>query len=462
MIPLTIPELADVVGGEPADASPPEGRISEVLIDSRACGPGALFVPLRGERADGHDYVAAALRAGAVAYLWEARRPDPPAPGAVVVDDPADALLGLGRWVRDTVDPLTVAVTGSNGKTTTKDLVAAAVGGSRRVIANVGSYNNELGVPLTCCRLVADTEVLVAEVGARGIGHIARLAPLLAPDIAVVTLVGASHLELLGSLDGVARAKGELVEALDADGVAVLNADDHRVAAMATRAAGRVVTYGHAPDAAWRPQAVTFDDLARPALRVRHPDGGPAVEVRLPLPGAHNVSNALAALAVADLCGVDLEAAAAGIAGATVSRWRMEVLRTREDVTILNDAYNANPSSTAAALRTLARMRASGRRWAVLGHMAEIGPTEAQEHRRIGELAATVGVDALVAVGERAAPLAEGACAAGLGDVRRVATPDEAARALREVLAPGDVVLLKASRSAGLEGIADALGEARA
>jgi UDP-N-acetylmuramoyl-tripeptide--D-alanyl-D-alanine ligase len=467
MIPVTLEQVADIVGGDLVDGSDATARVDAVSIDSRTVGAGALFVPLPGANVDGHDYVADAVGRGATGYLWAADHPDPELAGGIVVDDPADALLGLGRWVRDTVDPVVVALTGSSGKTTTKDLIAAAVGGPsgaarggyRRVVANVGSYNNELGVPLTCCRLDLDSEVLVAEVGARGIGHIAYLAPLLAPDIAVVTIVGAAHLEMLKDLDTVARAKRELVESLGPDGVAVLNADDPRVAAMA-EAAPRAVTYGLSPAADWRAVDVTVDALARATFSLRTPAGTQGRRVTVPLPGAHNIGNALAALVVADLAGVDLDAAAEGLLGASVSPWRMQVSTTPGQVTVLNDAYNANPSSMAAALRTLAQVETRGRRWAALGLMGELGAGSDDAHRDVGALCVQLGLDGLIVVGADAAALGAGAEAAA-GDVAvvRVADAAEAAAVLRERTSPGDVVLVKASRSVGLERVADLLAE---
>lgn len=454
MIRLTLEQVADVVGGGLADEADAERTVDDVTIDSRTARPGSLFVPLRGERADGHDFIDAAAGRGATGYLLEDRREHPATPGAIVVDDPADALLGLGAWVRHHVDPVVIAITGSSGKTTTKDLVAAAAGAGRRTVANPGSYNNELGVPLTCCRLTDETEVLVAEVGARGVGHIARLAPLLAPDIAIVTTVGAAHLAMLGDLDTVARAKTELVQALAPDGLAILNADDPRVAAMADGAPGRVATYGMGATADWRAEEVELDELARPAFTIRDH------RLQLPVPGQHNVGNALAALVAADAVGVALDAAAAALESATVSQWRMQLLRTPGGLVILNDAYNANPASTQAALTTLARMATHGRRWAVLGEMAELGPGSDEAHERIGRLAAQLGLDGLVVVGDAAAPIRHGAMADGSYDEDRLLTaagPDDVAPLLRGRLRPGDVVLVKASRSVGLERIPEGL-----
>jgi UDP-N-acetylmuramoyl-tripeptide--D-alanyl-D-alanine ligase len=367
-------------------------------------------------------------------------------------------LLGLGAWVRRAVDPVVVAITGSSGKTTTKDLITAAVGTTRRVVANPASYNNELGVPLTCCMLEADTEVLVSEIGARGIGHIARLAPLVEPDVVVVTLVAPSHLEMLGTVETVARAKSELIEVLDERGSAVLNADDARVAAMAALSPSRVTTYGvHAP-ADWRAADLDIDEHARPVFTAVGPAG--SARVRLPIAGDHNVGNALAALAVAHELDVPLDAAAAAITEAAVSRWRMEVVRTPGGVTVINDAYNANPASMEAALKTLVRMTVQGRRWAVLGQMAELGPASDEAHDRIGRLCIRLGVDGLVVVGAEAAAIRNAADLEGFygrGELFLVDDAEEAVEVLRPRLRAGDAVLVKASRAVGLERVAEAL-----
>lgn len=451
MIPLTAGQLADVVGGAVRRGSP-DAELTAVVIDSRRAGPGALFVALPGEHTDGHRFVTAASAAGAAACLVADAAPvevPPDAATAVVaVDDPADALLGLGRWVRQTVAPLVVAVTGSAGKTTTKDLAAAAIGAGRAVVANPGSFNNDLGVPLTCCGLTMDTEVLVAEVGARGPGHIAALAAWLAPDVAVVTTVGAAHLELFGDVGAVARAKAELVTALGPEGLAVLNGDDPRVAAMAAGAPGRVAMYGTGPTADWRAEEVHFDDLRRARFTVR------GVPVALPLPGAHHVGNALAALAAADAVGVPLRVAATAVGSATVSPWRSELVPTAGGVTVLNDAYNANPTSTAAALETLAGMRVPGRRWAVLGRMAELGPGGVEEHVRMGALAAALGLDGVVAVGDGAAAVLRGARDGGVAVALAAADAVAALAVLDDAVGAGDAVLVKASRAEGLERLA--------
>jgi UDP-N-acetylmuramoyl-tripeptide--D-alanyl-D-alanine ligase len=454
MIRLTLEQLAEVVGGRLEEGGDAGRVVDHVVIDSREVRENSLFVALVGEHTDGHRFIVQAGARGAQGFLADEMKAPFDAPGGVLVDDPADALLGLGAWMRDEVDPRVVAVTGSNGKTTTKDLIAAAASSTLRTIANTGSYNNELGVPLTCCRLEPDTQLLVTEIGARGLGHIASLTPVVRPDVAVVTSVASAHLELFRDLETVALAKGELVEALGEEGVAVLNADDARVAAMASRTRARVVTYGVGGPADWRAEDLEADELARYSFTVR------GMRVRCPLPGEHNVSNSLAALVVADAVGVPLDAAVAGIERAQVSRWRMEVVRAASGAIVFNDAYNANPASMSAALKTLASARVEGRRWAVLGRMAELGPDEDAAHDRIGRLVIRLGIDGLVVVGREARAIRDAADQEGFygrGALHLVDTPEEAATLLRERVGEQDAVLVKASRSAGLERVAELL-----
>lgn len=459
MIRLTVAQLAEVVGGDVARPDDAERVVDQVVVDSRRAKPGALFVALPGEHADGHEFVADAAARGATAALIAADRPLPDAAGLVIVDDPGDALLGLGAWVRDTVDPLVVAITGSQGKTTTKDLLRAALSPERVVAAAPASYNNDVGVPLTCCRLELDSEVLVCEIGTRGVGDIARLAPIVRPDIAVVTAIGASHLERLGDIDTVARAKGELVEALSPADHAVLNADDDRVAGLAARTDARVVTYGVTAAADWQAADVGLDARARARFTALAPDERRA-EVHLANPGRHNVANALAALAVADLARVDLHRAAAGLATASGSEWRMALANTPAGGAVLNDAYNANPASTRAALEALAALEVPGRRWAVLGHMAELGAHSTAAHEEIGRLATQLGLDGLVVVGGEAQTIAD--AAERLGFAGRVARCDDADAALAWLdgsIDGRDAVLIKASRSVGLERLAATLAD---
>jgi len=460
VIRLTLAEVAEATGGRLTGGAVPAARVTGgVLVDSRAVGAGDLFVALPGERVDGHDYARAAVGAGAVAVLAGRETGVP----SVVVDDPQAALGALARAVVDRLDAMTVvAVTGSSGKTSTKDLLRVLLSRLGPTVAPEGSFNNEIGAPLTALRADEGTRYLVAEMGARMPGNIAYLCSVTPPAVSVVLNVGTAHVGVFGSRDVIAATKGEIVEALDADGVAVLNADDPLVAAMATRTRGRVVLFGESATADVRAADVRLDATARPRFRLEAPAG--AAEVALALHGEHNVSNALAAAAVALELGLGLDdvADALGTARAT-SRWRMEVTERPDGVTVVNDAYNANPDSVRAALKALAAMgRAPGpggrprRTWAVLGEMLELGEDSRGEHDAIGRLAVRLDISRLVAVGAGARPYHQGASHEGSWGEESAWVPDlEAAlEVLRTDLAPGDVVLVKASRSVGLDRLA--------
>jgi UDP-N-acetylmuramoyl-tripeptide--D-alanyl-D-alanine ligase len=464
MIEMTLAEVAAVTGGRLHRATGDE-RVTAVEFDSRQVGTGGLFLALPGERADGHDFAAAAVAAGAVAVL-AAREVDVPAvlvppaePGSLATGsylaatDPdgsgAAVLAALARLAAHNVGALTgltvVGVTGSSGKTSTKDLLAAVLAPLGPTVVPPGSFNNELGLPWTALRADATTRHLVLELSARGPGHIAALCRVAQPRIGVVLNVGRAHLGEFGSPEAIAQAKGELVEALPADGVAVLNADDPAVAAMAARTGARVVTVGRSPGADVRADDVVLD-AGRARFGLVTPQG--TADVALRLVGAHHVGNALAAAAVALECGATPEGVAAALSGAApASRWRMEVTDRADGVTVINDAYNANPESMRAAVQALASVGGSDRRtWAVLGRMAELGDESAAAHAETAAVAAELGVDELVTV---AAP--EYGAGRAVGDVAA------ALDLLRAELRPGDVVLVKASRAAGLDRLADAL-----
>jgi UDP-N-acetylmuramoyl-tripeptide--D-alanyl-D-alanine ligase len=456
VIRLTLAEVAEATGGTLAEGTDPAAAVTgSVTIDSRSVTAGDLFVAVPGERVDGHDYAAAAIEAGAVAVLAARPVPGP----AVLIDDPVAALGRLAGAVRDRLPGLwAVGVTGSSGKTSTKDLLAAVLGAVGPTIAPPGSFNNELGVPLTVLRADEHTRFLVAEMGARGIGHIAYLCGIVKPRIGVVLNVGAAHAGEFGSRETTARAKGELVECLPPEGLAVLNADDPLVAGMIGRTRAHVVhTAVRALVAEVRAEAVRLDDEARATFELTTNWG--TATVRLPLHGAHHVANALAAAAVGLEAGLDVDAVAAALTGARPSsRWRMEVTRRRDGLVVINDAYNANPDSVAAALRALAAMSRSG--WAVLGEMLELGPASADEHRAVGRLAAGLGLAGVIAVGPGAVAVAEGAASGGIE--ARVAGGVDDAQALAEELRTAgrlDAVLIKASRSIGLERLAARLAD---
>ena len=419
--------------------------VDGVTQDSRDVRPGMLFVPLVAER-DGHDFIADAAAAGASAYLT-ARGLRGVDAAAVEVVDTREALTALAREARHRLGSVpVVGITGSVGKTTTKDLLAAVLGRDRRVWASTRSFNNEIGVPITLLSAPADAEALVVEMGSRGAGHIAELCRVARPTMGVITTVGLSHTSELGSLAAVVSAKRELVEELPAaadGGVAFLNAGVPEVAAMAAGTGARVVTFGDGGEVQAR--NLTLDDELTPRFVLHSPSGEVAVE--LGARGAHSVDNALAAAAVGIELGVSLEDVAAGLAAPALSPLRMEVVRTAEGARLLNDSYNANPVSMRAALHALAALSAE-RRIAVLGAMAELGDFEAAEHAAVGSLAGQLGVE-VIAVD---AP----GYASGGGTVIAAESIDGALAALRGLggLGVGDAVLVKGSRVAGLERLA--------
>ena len=465
MIPLTLAQIAEITGGQLL-GDPAAVVTGEVVIDSRRAGPGGLFAAVAGEHADGHDFASAAAAAGAAAVL--ATRPVP-VPSVLVANVPA-ALAALAAFVANSLPAMAIAgITGSSGKTTTKDLAAQLIERLGPTIAPAGSFNNEFGHPLTVLRADASTRYLVLELSARGPGHIAYLCAIAPPRYGVVLNVGHAHAGGFGGLDHVARAKGELVEALPAGGVAILNADDPRVLAMAARTAARVVTFGvHDPPASHhaasvRAVDVRLDDQGRPGFTLLTPEGAAAVALRLH--GAHLVPDALAAAALARELGLGLADIADGLSAAAArSRWRMEVHRRADGVTVVNDAYNANPESVEAALRALRHLARDGRAFAVLGHMAELGDISRASHEDVGEFAARADLAGLIAVGEEAAPILVGAARVRSWTGEALAVPDGAAAldALANQLKPGDVVLVKASRAAHLEGVAADLLEGAA
>ena len=454
MIPLTLDEIATITGGHLVHAGPAATVTAGVEYDTRALRPGGLFVAFVGERVDGHDFAAAAVRAGAAGVLGTR---DTGQPG-IVVDDPLRALAALATAVVRRLPELTiVGLTGSSGKTTTKDYIGQLLAHAGETVAPAGSLNNELGFPYTVLKAGPATRFLVLEMGARGPGHIRYLTDLAGPRIGVVLNIGAAHLGEFGSVEGTAQAKGELVEALGTDGVAVLNADDPLVAAMASRTVARVVLVGESPAATVRATDVTLDGRGRAAYQLHTPAG--TAPVRLAVTGRHQVGNTLAAAAVALEAGLTPAAVAAALGEVgIVSERRMDVFDTTEGVTVIDDSYNANPSSTSAALRSLAALGEGRRTTAVLGYMAELGPFETSGHSEVGRLAAELGVDRLIAVAENAAPILDGAATVPAWKGEAVLAADQAAAVavLRGDLRPGDVVLVKGSRYRTWE-VADAL-----
>ncbi|MCI4144120.1 MULTISPECIES: UDP-N-acetylmuramoyl-tripeptide--D-alanyl-D-alanine ligase [Streptomyces] len=466
MIALSLAEIAEVVGGQTHDIPDPSVLVTgEVVRDSREAGPGSLFVAFVGERVDGHDFAAQVVEAGAAAVL--ASRPV--GVPAIVVEDVQAALGALARHVVARLGATLVALTGSAGKTSTKDLIAQVLRHKAPTVFTPGSLNNEIGLPLTALTATEETKFLVLEMGARGIGHIRYLTGLTPPRIGLVLNVGSAHIGEFGGREQIAQAKGELVESLppaEEGGVAVLNADDPYVRAMSSRTKAKVLLFGESGEADVSAENVRLTDSGQPSFRLHTPSG--ASDVTMRLYGEHHVSNALAAAAVAHELGMSADEIARALSEAgSLSRWRMEVTERPDGVTVVNDAYNANPESMKAALRALAAMgeasRAKGgRTWAVLGKMAELGDEALAEHDAVGRLAVRLNVSKLVAVGGReAAWLQLGAYNEGSWGEESVHVSDAQAAVdlLRSELRPGDVVLVKASRSVGLESVAQALLE---
>jgi UDP-N-acetylmuramoyl-tripeptide--D-alanyl-D-alanine ligase len=429
--------------------------VTSVAIDSREVLLGALFVALPGERTDGGRFVPEAFANGAAGVLVrDGLDVDGP---AVSVRSTGEALMMLARDERSRMDARVVAVTGANGKTSTKDMTAAVLAATFRTHASRESFNNEVGLPVTLLGAAPDTEVVVAEMGARHVGDVAILCGIARPQVVIVTNVGVAHLEVFGSWERIVEASAEPVDALGPDGIALLNADDPVVAGYAERCAGRVVTFGLSSTADVRAGDVTLGTDGRASFTLL--SAGERVPVTLAVPGEHMVSNALAAAAAGVTLGVPLAICAGALAEAAVSAWRMETFTTDDGVRVVNDAYNANPESMAAALRAARWMAGEGHLIAVLGTMAELGPIAAREHERIGELAARIRVDRLIAVGESAGPIAAAGLREGVEpeNVACYDDPQEALDDVRRTARPGDLVLFKGSRVAGLERLAEAL-----
>ncbi|MGH2476696.1 MAG: UDP-N-acetylmuramoyl-tripeptide--D-alanyl-D-alanine ligase [Candidatus Limnocylindrales bacterium] len=451
---LTADDLVRLTGGRPLVRS--DRPIRGAAVDSRLVAAGQLFVALPGERTDGHAFLGDAVQRGAAALLVTRPPADPAGLGDVTIIRVADGLAALGAaaagW-RRRFDPLVVGITGSIAKTSTKEAIAAVLGADRKTLKSAGNQNNEIGLPLTLLRLGPEHAAAVLEMGMYVSGEIAELAAMAAPRIGVLTAVQAVHLSRIGTIEGVERAKGELLEALPPDGTAVLNADDPIVTRMDERTAARVVRYGFAEAADVRAVDVVSAGTAGMRFGLETPRGSRTVEI--PTLGRLSVHNATAAATVGLAAGIGLDAIAAALEGGWGAPHRVELVRLR-GVTVIDDSYNASQGSMVAALELLAGL--PGRRVAVLGEMLELGAAHVAGHEAVGATAASV-VDLLIVVGPDAADIVEGARSAGL-DPSRIHHVDDA-DAARDVLAPrlrdGDVVLVKASRGIGLDQLVDAL-----
>ena len=466
MIALRLSEIARITGGQVHDGVDAPGVDplvdGPVVTDSREAADGSLYIARIGEELDGHQFVAAARSRGAVAALTS--RPVAELPSVVVQDVQAAFVALAHALVERNPQVVVVGVTGSSGKTSTKDLLWSVLQQHGETVANVGSLNSEVGVPLTVCRITPTTAYLVLEMGSRGVGHINYLTRIANPQIGVVLNVGTAHVGEFGSREMIGKAKAELVQALPATGFAVLNADDPIVWGMASQTSAHVMGVGVSAEAAVRALDVTLDRQGRASFTLSTAQG--TAPVVLGFHGEHHVGNALAVAAVALAVGMPLGDVATALGQARpMSRWRMEVHERADGVTIVNDAYNANPDSMRAALKALAAMGQGRRTWAVLGEMLELGPDSVGEHEALGRLAVRLGVSRLVAVGQGTQPIDNGARAEALRvcggqsavESTWVADTDVAFEVLGQHLAPGDVVLVKSSRDAGLRWLGDRL-----
>lgn len=469
MIAFTAAEIAEITSGR-LDADPEITPLS-VVTDSREAIQGSLYVAKPGEHADGHDFIDAAFAAGAVLALVERPVPGPDGTAYPSIMVP-DAVLAMGALAAEAVRRIraaraeagsqltVVGITGSAGKTTTKDLLAGVLATQGNTVAPQGSYNGEVGVPLTVFRAGTDTRYLVIEMGATGIGHIRYLAEMVKPDIGVVLAVGTAHAGEFGGVGNIALAKGEMVEGLTAQGTAIINLDDERVAAMRSRTEATVLGFSAEGRQDAQVQALNADTNAggSPEFDLQLPDGAPPRHVSSRLIGAHHMGNLLAAAAAAWAAGVPGDHIAESLSNqAAASRWRMERTERHDGVTIINDAYNANPESMRAALRTLADLGRGRRTWAVLGAMLELGEDSIREHTAVGTQVVRLNISRLLVVGREARALYVSAVQEGSwGDECLFAeTLDEAYDVLDAELEPGDLVLFKSSNSVGLRHLGD-------
>ncbi|MDI2019760.1 UDP-N-acetylmuramoyl-tripeptide--D-alanyl-D-alanine ligase [Paenarthrobacter nicotinovorans] len=469
MIAFTAAEIADITRGRLT--GDPGIVPSSVVTDSREATPGSLYVAKLGEHADGHDFVEPAFERGAILALAEREVAD--AKGnlypTIVVDD---AVLAMGSLAAEVVRRIRaereqrgeqftlVGITGSSGKTTTKDLMAGILSQAGPTVAPQGSYNGEVGVPLTVFAADTGTRFLVIEMGATGVGHIKYLADMVKPDIGAVLMVGSAHAGEFGGVENIARTKGELVEALGEQGIAVINLDDARVAAMRARTKAKVVGFTAEPGTSGEIEArnVVLDAEGYPAFDLVLPDGGPSVHVHSRLIGAHHVTNLLAAAAAAFAAGIPAPDIASSLSSQpAASRWRMERTERRDGVTLINDAFNANPESMRAALRTLAHLGQGRRTWAVLGAMLELGEESIHEHTAVGAEVVRLNISRLLVVGHGAWEVIASAVAGGHREDQCwfVETTEEAYSILQKELSPGDLVLFKSSKQAGLRHLGD-------
>lgn len=455
---LTVADILNATAGELLQGTPGE-VVRAVSIDSRAIPPGALFVPLPGSRHDGHEFIAAAQRAGAAGALVAHGHPCSERagslPGATLISvaDPLQALGDIARCWRATARARIIAITGSNGKTTTKEMLWSILHRHMNILKNPGNWNNLIGLPLTVLQLTEDHDAAILEMGMSGLGEIRRLAQISDPHIGCVTTIGPAHLEQLGTIEGVQAAKAELVASLGPDRIAVLNGDDPRVAALSGLTSARTVFFGGTGFV--QAGQVSAPEPGRTSFTLTI--AGRSMPVTLSVPGSHHVQNALAAAALAHCLDVPPEEIAGGLTAFRGIPGRMQLL-TINGMTIINDAYNANPVSMQASLRTLAALPAK-KKIAVLGDMLELGQDTPRFHHDAGVATGQLGIDLLFVIGEFARHIQDGARAAGIAPARmlRCADIEELAGAVADNAEPGDAILLKGSRKVGLDRLVDLL-----
>jgi UDP-N-acetylmuramoyl-tripeptide--D-alanyl-D-alanine ligase len=452
MNPLSLSQIAQLAGGWlwSGDAT---AVISKISTDSRTLKPGELFVALRGENFDGHNFLEAVAKAGAAGAIvqseWKANVPKTFA--LIRANDTLEAYQQLAGNYRKSLTLTVVAITGSNGKTTTKDFAAAVLARRFRVTKTEGNFNNHVGLPRTVLEATSRDEVAVWEIGMNHPGEIAALAKLAAPDVAIITNIGVAHIEFIGSREKIAEEKGALAQAIGAEGTVILNADDSFTNQIAKRARGKVILAGIGAG------LIRADEISQTGTGTDFTilEGAHRCRAQLPVPGQHMVQNALLAVAAGRVFGLSLEDCAAGLVGAPLTKARLQI-KDVGGVQFLDDSYNANPDSMKAALRTLVELDADGRRIAVLGEMRELGDQSDRGHREVGETAAALKIDQLIAIGDVAAAIADGARHAGLQNATVVNSTWEAAELLGETARPGDLVLVKGSRLARTEEVIEA------
>lgn len=452
MDPLPLRKIAEFARGS-LTAADADVLVSKVSTDSRATQPGDLFVALRGDNFDGHKFIEQAKERGAIGAMVEEswKSATPKSFALIRVSDTLAGYQNLAANYRRSLPLKVIAITGSNGKTTTKDFLAATLSRGFRVTKTEGNFNNHVGLPQTMLTASAKDEIAVWEIGMNHPGEIAALSKIAAPDAAIITNVGVAHIEFMGSREAIAVEKGALAEAVGAEGTVILNADDPYSQGIAERTRAKVIFAGvekgsvRATEMRQSPSGVEFTIL----------EGAHRCRAQLPVPGVHMVQNAMLAVAAGREFGLSLEHCAAGLASAPLTKARLQV-KEINGVRFIDDSYNANPDSMKAALRTLVELEAEGRRIAVLGHMSELGEESERGHREVGEAAAALGIDELIAVGKIGATMARAAQEAGLKKCLRVDSPGDAAAILGETAVPGDLILIKGSRSAGMERVLEA------